>query len=124
MEELKKAKGQFARFLLRNNKTIKEDRALTILRRAELAYKRQVEDIESELQDLEAERKGLLDLSPTNADSLILAADFKPEVFYATDMKLTLKIREAKIRLEEAQARFKELFEAPIVEAEEIESEK
>lgn len=120
MEELKKAKGQFARFLLRNNKTIKEDRALTILRRAELAYKRQVEDIESELQDLEAERKGLLDLSPTNADSLILATDFKPEQFYTTDMRLTLKIRETKIRLEEARTRFKELFEAPVVEVEEV----
>jgi len=113
MNELKNAKGTFAQFLLRNNSKIKEDRALNILRKAEVFYKRQVEDIETEIQELEAERVGLLDLSPTNADSLVLAADFKADQFYAADMKITLKIREAKIRLDEARARYKELFQAP-----------
>jgi len=113
MSDLKKSKGLFARSLLRKNSEIKEDRALSILRKGEVFFKRQVEDIETEIQELEAEKLNLLDLSPTNSQSLVLASDFKPEVFYATYLRLSLKIREAKIRLEEAKKAFDELFVTP-----------
>lgn len=111
MEDLKTlAKGAFGSSLLRNSKTIREERGLMILRNAERFYKRAVEDAQASLQDLEIERAAQLDMSPTNTTSLILATDFNPETFYQTDIKLTLKIREAKILLEEAQARYEFLF--------------
>lgn len=113
MDELKKAKGAFAGSLLRNASKIKEDRAITIQRNAERFYKRKVEDIEAEIQDLETERASQLDMSPTDINSLVLASDFKAEQFFETDMKLTLKIREAKIRLEEAKDRYNYLFSEP-----------
>jgi len=110
MSDLKKAQGAFANSLLRNSSKIKEDRAITIFRNAERYYKRKVEDIEAEIQDLETERDSQLDLSPTDINSLVLASDFKSDQFFETDLKLTLKIREARIRLEEAKNRYAFLF--------------
>jgi|SRR5882672_8673563 len=110
MSNLKDLKGAFTESLLRNASKIKEDRAITILRSAERLYRRKVEDIQAEIDDLETGRQAQLDLSPTDINSLVLASDFKSEDFYETDMKLTLKMREAKIRLEEAKARYQYLF--------------
>jgi hypothetical protein len=110
MDELKKAQGKFASSLLRNSSKIKEDRAITIFRNAERFYKRKVEDLEARIQDLETERDSQLDMSPTDINSLVLASDFNAEKFYDTDMKLTLEIREANIKLEEARKRYNELF--------------
>ena len=51
-----------------------------------------------------------LDLSPTTSDSLELAKNFNAAEFVAVDQKIGLKIRELKIKLEEAQARYSVLF--------------
>jgi hypothetical protein len=110
MSDLKAAKGAFAGSLLRNASKIKEDRAITIFRNAERVFKRKVEDIQAEIEDLETARAAQLDLSPTDINSLVLASDFKAEDFYKTDMEITLRIREASIRLKEAKDRYSYLF--------------
>ena len=52
----------------------------------------------------------MLDLSPTSADSLILASDFDSKAFVNKDIELGIKIRNFEIRQEVATARYAELF--------------
>jgi hypothetical protein len=112
MNELQKATGAFAASLLRNASKIKEDRALAIYRSAERVYRRKVEDLQAEIEDLKTSRLSLIDLSPTDINSLVLATDFKSDDFFEKDMRITLEIREKQIRLDAAAARYEELFGA------------
>lgn len=103
-------KGAFFESLNRNNKTIKKDRAIAIAEDAQMRYKRELEDMELELRKLKRERAALLDLSPTSADSLMLANDFDAKAFVNRDIDIGVKIRNLKIRLEIAQESYTELF--------------
>jgi hypothetical protein len=112
MEELKKVPGALAASLLRNSSKIKEDRALAIVRTAEKYFRRKVEDIQDRITNSITERDNLLDLSPTDINSLVLATDFKADQFYDSVRRITLAIREAKVELEEMQAQYENLFGA------------
>ena len=103
-------KGAFVESLTRGSKKIKADRALTIAEGAQLKYKRSIEDMQADLKTLQRQRDNMLDLSPTTSDSLTLAKDFDPDAFVKEDQRIGLQIREYKIRLEEAQARYEILF--------------
>lgn len=107
---LEDMKGAFVGSLTRNNKKIREDRAISIAEDAELFYKRRVEDLETQIKRLKREREALLDLSPTDAQSLVLATDFKSEDFVNKDVKLGLDIRNLEITLEIARERYNHLF--------------
>lgn len=102
--------GKFFESLRRNNAKIREDRALTISEDAELMFKRTVEDIESELKRKTRDRDNMLDMSPTSADSLVLASDFDAKSFVEKDLELGIQIRQLKIKLEVAKERYSELF--------------
>jgi len=104
-------KGAFIASLVRNNKKIREDRATAIQEAAQLLYKREVEDTDLKIKQLRREREALLDLSPTDANSLVLASDFKEKAFVEKDIDLGLKIRELEIVLEVAKTRYHYLFE-------------
>ncbi len=104
------AKGTLGASLLRNNKQIKEERGLAIWEETERTYRRKVEDLSDKVKRLERQRTALLDLSPENTQSLILAKDFDPEQFYKADFDFTMQIRTAKIELLEAQGRYNQLF--------------
>ena len=52
----------------------------------------------------------MLDLSPENAQSLILASDFNSAEYTAKDIDLGVKIRNAEIKLDIAQKRYDYLF--------------
>ena len=52
----------------------------------------------------------MLDLSPTDALSLVLASDFDSKAYVEKDIELGVKIRNAKIKLEIAKQRFNYLF--------------
>ena len=103
-------KGVFITSLQRNNKKIRDDRAIAIAEDAGLLYKREVEDLQIQIKRLIREREGMLDLSPTTADSLVLASDFDSAAFVAKDIELGVKIRNLEIKLEIADRRYKELF--------------
>lgn len=109
-EQLKSIKGSFGASLLRNASKIKEERALALWRSAERVYRRKVEDLQASIDDLTTNRLSLIDLSPNDVNSLVLATDFKSDDFYDKDMAITLEIREKNIRLVEAKARYAELF--------------
>mgnify|MGYP001309148285 CR=1 FL=1 len=109
-ESLSGIKGAFVDSLIRNNKKIREDRAITIAEDAEMIYKRKVEDTELQIKKLKRDRDTLLDLSPTDAQSLILASDFDAKSFVEEDIRLGISIRNLEITLEIARARYNNLF--------------
>jgi hypothetical protein len=102
--------GAFADSLKRNNKRIREDRATAISEDAEMIYKREIEDLEMKIKRLSREREGLLDLSPSDANSLVLASDFDAKSFVDKDLKIGVEIRNLEILLEIARKRYKYLF--------------
>ena len=107
---LEDMKGAFVGSLVRNNKKIREDRAIAIAEAAGMLYKRTVEDLELEIKTLKREREAMLDLSPTDAQSLVLATDFNAQAFVSKDIEIGLKIRNLNIKLEIATERYNHLF--------------
>lgn len=102
--------GAFASSLKRSHAKIREDRAKAIVSNTQLLYKRNIEDLQVKIEQLKMEQENLLDLSPTSADSLVLASDFKSDVYVAKDIDLGVSIRQLTIKLEVAQARYSYLF--------------
>lgn len=109
MEEVKKD-GAFIASLKRNNKQIREDRAAAIGEDTQLLYKRKIEDLQVTTRRMERELENMLDLSPTNATSLVLTSDFDSASYVEKDIELGVKIRNESIKLEIAQKRYSYLF--------------
>ena len=113
MEEEKvntETQGAFFSSLKRNNKQIRDDRATAIAEDTQLVYKREIEDLDLSIKKMKREQENMLDLSPTNAQSLILASDFDSNVYTKKDIDLGVKIRNAEITLDIARKRFAYLF--------------
>lgn len=110
MSEKEVKNGRFAQMLRRSNKEIKDDRAIAIAEQAEMQYRREVEDMQMHLRRLERKRENKLDMSPTNADSLILGEDFDAPRFTEEDIELGVQIRNLRIKLEIAEERYNTLF--------------
>ena len=102
--------GKFGEMLKRSNSKIREDRAIAITEDAETYYRRAVEDMQMQLKRLQRDKDNMLDLSPTNADSLTLASDFNAPSFVEKDIDLGVKIRNLTIKLDVAQNNYKTLF--------------
>jgi hypothetical protein len=102
--------GAFVDSLKRNNAKIREDRAISIAEDAQIIYKREVEDLEIQIKRLRRERDSMLDLSPTTADSLVLATDFNSKDFVNRDIAIGVQIRNLEIKLEIARDRYNYLF--------------
>ncbi len=109
MEEERKD-GAFIASLKRNNKQIREDRAAAIGEDTQLLYKRKIEDLQVTIRRMERELENMLDLSPTNATSLVLASDFDSASYVEKDIELGVRIRNESIKLEIAQKRYAYLF--------------
>jgi hypothetical protein len=102
--------GAFLASLRRNNKQIRDDRALAIGEDTELIYKRKIEDLELAVKKLRREQENMLDLSPTTAQSLVLASDFDSAAYVDKDVEIGVKIRNLEIKLEIATNRYNYLF--------------
>ena len=109
-EALRDKKGAFAASVLRSNKQIRYDRGLMLVEKTEKHYRRTVEDLSDKINDLKRERDAALDLSPTNAQSLVLSADFNEQEFTDSDIKLGVEIRNTEIKYEVALKRYEVLF--------------
>ena len=103
--------GAFLASLKRNNKKIRDDRATAISEDAQVLYRRTVEDLEIKISRMKRDRENMLDLSPTHADSLVLASEFDANAYVAKDVELGVSIRNAEIRLEIARKQYEHLFE-------------
>jgi hypothetical protein len=106
----KEEEGAFFSSLKRNNRQIRDDRATAIAEDTELVYKRKIEDLELSIKKMKREQENMLDLSPTNAQSLILASDFNSAEYVEKDIDLGIKIRNTEITLEIAKKRYQYLF--------------
>lgn len=104
------ARGALGASLVRNNKTIRQERGEVIYSDTERAYKRKVEDLEYDLEKAKRERENQLDLSPDNAQSLIVASNFDHKAFVEKDLMLSLDIRNREIAIEIAKERHLYLF--------------
>lgn len=102
--------GKFIESLKRNNAKIRADRAASIAEDAEMIYKREIEDLYLQIKKLKRERDTMLDLSPTSADSLILASDFDSKAFVKKDLELAVLVRNLEIKLDLATRRYEYLF--------------
>jgi len=102
--------GAFFESLKRNNNQIKKDRALAIAEDTAIVYKREVEDLEHEIKQKNRQRERMMDLSPTNSMSLMLANDFDAKAFKDRDISLGIEIRNLEIKLEIATKRYNFLF--------------
>jgi hypothetical protein len=109
-EETKLNQGAFLDSLKRNNKQIREDRAMSISEDAQMIYKRSIEDLEVKVKRMKREQENMLDLSPESATSLKLASDFDSTKYVDKDIELSIKIRDTEITLELAKVRYKYLF--------------
>lgn len=103
--------GAFYGALKRNNQKIREDRATSIVEDTQLKYKRSIEDLEMGIKKMRREQENMLDLSPTSADSLVLASDFDSDTYVSKDIDLAVKIKQAELKLNEAKTRYNYLFE-------------
>lgn len=108
--------GAFRQSLLRNNAEIRHDRAESLAGDAETMYRRRIEDLELELRRMRREQEDLLDLSPTDADSLVLATDFDAEAYADRDLALSVHIRNTEIKHELATVRYRQLFGGPALD--------
>lgn len=102
--------GAFNQAILRSSKEIKRHRAESVSEGTQLAYKRRVEDYQVQLNNLLREQQAMLDLSPENATSLMVAKNFNPEQFVAKDVKLDMDIYKTEVKLRRAKARYETLF--------------
>jgi len=109
-DQLNELKGTFVTSLRRNNKQIRDDRALAIAEDAELLFKREVEDIYTALEVTRRERDAMLDLGGKSTTTIISQSDFDAKEFVAKDLELGLKIRTLEIKLEIAESRYNGLF--------------
>lgn len=109
-DELSQMPGAFVTSLTRNNREIKKDRAIAIAEDAGLRYRRQVEDLEITLKRMRRQQENMLDLSPDNIHSLMVAKDFDSAEYVAKDIDLGIKIRETEIKLDIARVRWEYLF--------------
>lgn len=105
-----KNEGAFLESLKRNNSKIRADRATSICEDTQLLFKRTIEDLEVGIRRMERERDNMLDLSPTDARSLVLASDFDAGAFVQKDVDLGVRIRNEKIKLDIARQRYVYLF--------------
>jgi hypothetical protein len=109
-DEVKVVGGAFQEALQRNNSKIKADRATAIAEDTEILYKRTIEDLELSVKKMKREQENMLDLSPTDTTSLVLASDFNSTAYVEKDLKLSVKIRNTEIELDLAKKRFAYLF--------------
>ena len=110
LNELEDMTGAFVKSLTRNNKDIKRDRAVAIAEDAGLRYRRKVEDLEIELKRLRRKQENMLDLSPSDARSLMVAKDLNSAEYVDNDIELGCEIRDTQIRLNIARERYEHLF--------------
>ena len=99
-----------AQTLSRNTAQIKADRATEIAELAEVEAKRKVEDLERDLRLEERKKRSALDLSPDNTYNIMKVKDFEPTEFIARYSEIGLRIRELKIKLNNAKQTYNELF--------------
>ena len=109
-DEVEVVEGAFFDALTRSGSKIRKARAASIGEDAQLTYKRTIENLELSIKRMRRDQEDMLDMSPDNVTSLIVATDFSAEGYVDKDIELGVKIRNAGIKLKIAQERYSYLF--------------
>lgn len=102
--------GYLAHSLTRSGDEIKKDRAESIAEDIRIAYKRRVEDLQTEIKKIKRRMKGAFDFSPNSTFSLVLADNVEGVDVVDKDMELALEYRNKKVKLILAKKRYNHLF--------------
>ena len=102
-------KTRFGRMLTRNNKELRDGRALDILEGIELQYKRSIENMEMELKVKRRNREQSLDLSPTKTFQLSMDVQ-DAAAFVQKDIELGVEIKQLELKLDVAQRQYADIF--------------
>lgn len=106
--------GALMNSLTRNAGQVRKERAEMINRGGEKYYRRKIEDLKSDKEELVAARDAALDMSPSDINKIVTAASFNAEEFCEKDMQMTMQIREITVKLEEFEKRYEFLFGQPV----------
>lgn len=109
-QALSQMTGALAESLKRGSKQIRADRGIQIAEDTEIQAQRSIQDQELSIKKLQRSLNSMLDLSPTETTSLILASDFDANMWLKKRDELLLKIRNAEILLDLKKKDFHLLF--------------
>jgi len=110
MSEEIKNQGAFNASVARTPKEIRESRGAAISEDGEIAYKRAVEDQEYIVRKLKRDRAQMMDISPSNSLSYLVAREFDAKGFQEKDMEYSMQIRNESVKLAILKARYEYLF--------------
>ena len=110
MSDKEELKGKFVESLVRSNKDIKKDRAVSIAEDASIRFRRVVEDIALDIKRKRRDLHNMLDLSPANSFNLIVAENFDSAAFTEKQIDLLVAIRNLEIKFTLANDQLFELF--------------
>jgi len=111
MAELKN-KGTFASMLVRTNSKLRTDRGLIIVGATEKSYRRTIEDLQDEMDNLTIDQSSMMDINPGNTQTIINPTDFDHAGYVKRDLEMGIRIRNTQIKLEVAKERYEALFTA------------
>ena len=103
-------KGVLYQSLARTNSQIRQERGDAIAEDLDIVFKRNIEDLRLDLRRMERDRTNMYDFSPNSTHSLVLVKNVDSREILLKDQKISLEIRETKIKLEIAEERYLGLF--------------
>lgn len=103
--------GKFGSMLKRNNKQLREDRGARIISATEKYYRRTIEDMEEKIANLKMDRENLLDINPSNTQTIINPSDFDSNAFVQKDIEIGKTIYNMEKVLEITRERYNDLFD-------------
>lgn len=102
--------GEFGPMLKRNNKQLRDDRGEVIIAQTRKKYRRQIEDLYDELDQLNVDRANMMDINPSSTQTIINPSDFDSDRFVSGDIEIGLKKRNVEIKLEVALQGYTKMF--------------
>jgi len=110
-KETKKGRlGYMHESLARTSKAIRMERGEAISEDLEMAYKREIEDLRSDIKKAKRNQLNMFDFGGTSTFSLIVAKDVEAKEIKDKDLVIALDIRNLNISLELAVERYEFLF--------------
>lgn len=103
-------KGAIYQSLARSNKQIRQERGDAIAEDLEMTFKREVEDLERLIKRKKREKTNMLDFSPTNTQSLVMAKDLDSDSVKEKILAIGLDIRNLNIKLDIAKDEYEFMF--------------
>lgn len=102
-------KGYLNQVLSRTNREIRQQRGDAIAEDLELAYRRKIEDLETDITRAKRNQDNAFDFSPTNTQSLLLKSVDALEIM-KSDLDISYDVRNKYIQLQLAKQRYNYLF--------------